>query len=296
MPHSPFTVSPDADGFESIVLGDWATVALHESDGNGKAVLAVSNGIWQVGTLPQVPQELSQYLPSGDPRDWMTDVLAGLKAVRIAGGTEFRLESAEVLGGTAWNRDVKLANVPMTGAGDLVMTNGTPGYTFRATVVAANNTATGVAKAVCGTGGDATTLLFNDGANWAGTVVADGRIALTNLSDAVAAATVTFGSMEFAGDFPIRVWKQNGDFVSDRVNLNGLTPGVGGFRPVPQNGFRFQAGDTVTIGTWPEGAVPLDPKSGMAKKWRLVSEPAAEAGYVTVKAQFVPTGTIFSLR
>ena len=45
-----------------------------------------------------------------------------------------------------------------------------------------------------------------------------------------------------------------------------------------------------------EGAVPLDPKSGMAKKWRLVSEPAAEAGYVTVKAQFVPTGTIFSLR
>ena len=287
--HSPFTVSPEADGFESIVLGDWATVALHESGGNGKAVLAVSNGIWQVGTLPQVPNELSQYLPSGDPRDWMTDVLAGLKAVRIAEGTEFRLESAEVLGGTAWNRDVKLANVPLTGAGDLVMTNGTPGYTFRATIVSANNTATGVAKAVCGTGGDATTLLFSDGANWAGTVVA-GNVALTNVADGAAAVTVNFGSLRLDGDFPVRVWAT----TNDMVNISSqLLAGDGAFAPVAMPGrAAFMPGESFKLGTYPANTA-FPSKVG---NWKITASTTGDPALMALTLTYMPPGTVMLFR
>ena len=286
--HSPFMFSPNADGFESIVLGDWATVALHESAGNGKAVLVASNGVWQIPTLPFVSKDVAQPA-NDDPRDWMTDVLAGLKAVRIEDGTEFRLESAEVLGGTAWNRDVKLANVPLTGAGDLVMTNGTPGYTFRATVVAANNTATGEAKAVCGTGGDATTLLFSDGANWAGTVVAD-NVALTNVADGAAAATVNFGSLRLDGEFPVRIWATTNDMVNIATSLQD---GGGDFRPVLMPGrATLEPGESFIFGTFAAGAT-FPRRIG---HWILSSTPAANPEFVTVSLRYMPPATRILLR
>lgn len=286
--HSPFMFSPDADGFESIVLGDWATMALHESGGNGKAVLAASNGVWQIPTLPYVSKDVAQPA-NGDPRDWMTDVLEGLKAVRIAEGTEFRLESAAVLNGTAWNRDVKLANVPMTGAGNLVMTNGTPGYTFRATVVAANNTATGEAKAVCGTGGDTTTLLFSDGANWAGTVVAD-NVALTNVTDGAAAATVNFGSLRMDGEFPVRIWATTNDMVNIATSLQD---GGGDFRPVLMPGrAELVPGESFTFGTFAAGAT-FPRRIG---HWILSSTPTANPDFVTVSLRYMPPATRILLR
>jgi hypothetical protein len=232
---------------------------------------------------------LSKYLPSGDAREWMTDVFAGLKAVRIVEGTEFRLESDNVLGGTQWNRDVKLANVPMTGAGDLVMTNGTPGYTFRATVVAANNTATGVAKAVCGTGGDATTLLFNDGANWAGTVVAD-NVALTNVTDGAAAATVNFGSLRMDGEFPVRIWATTNDMVNIATSLQD---GGGNFRPVLMPGrTELEPGESFTFGTFAAGAT-FPRRIG---HWILSSTPTANPDFVTVSLRYMPPATRILLR
>ena len=286
--HSPFMFSPDADGFESIVLGDWATMALHESGGNGKAVLAASNGVWQIPTLPYVSKDVAQPA-NGDPRDWMTDVLAGLKAVRIAEGTEFRLESAEVLGGTAWNRDVKLADVPMTGAGDLVMTNGTPGYTFRATVVSANNTATGAAKAFCGTGGDATTLLFNDGANWAGTVVA-GNVALTNVADGAAAATVNFGSLRLDGDFPVRVWAT----TNDMVNISSqLLAGDGAFAPIAMPGRgAFMPCESFKLGTYPANTA-FPSKVG---NWKITASATGDPDLVALTLTYMPPGTVLLFR
>ena len=282
-------------GSDVLELLNGAWIATHGTSATTpNGVVSVSNGTWRIAQLPYVPADNKPSPPDGDARNWFMRPFSNLQSVRIAQNSTLWMQSSSDLQGTEWDRDLVVADVPITGAGNLVVTNGTPGYGLLLTFVNGASTATG--RFSVAPSADRTGVFFANGANWAGTVVADGRIALTNLSDAAAAATVAFGAVEFAGDFPIRVWKQNGDFVSDRVNLNGLTPGVGGFQPVPQNGFRFQAGDTVTIGTWPEGAVPLDPKSGMAKKWRLVSEPAAETGYVTVKARFVPTGTIFSLR
>ncbi len=65
--------------------------------------------------------------------------------------------------------------------------------------------------------------------------------------------------------------------------------------PVP-DGFRFEAGDTFTIGTWAAAAVPADGSVGMAKKWRLVSSPSGTEGFVTVSARYTPPGTLFLMR
>ena len=73
--------------------------------------------------------------------------------------------------------------------------------------------------AVDGTG--ATALYFANGANWAGTVVA-GNVALTNLTDGAAAATATFGSLDLAADFPIRVWKSEGAYSADAINVGSF--------------------------------------------------------------------------
>jgi hypothetical protein len=139
-------------------------------------------------------------------------------------------------------------------------------------------------------------LQFADGANWAGTVVADGRVSLTNLENAASVSEVSFGTVDFAGDFPLKVWKVDGSFVSDKVNLSNPVTGVGGFKPVPQNGFRFTQGDTFVIGKWKASAVPEDLAYGMAYKWQMSVTPADEEGYVLVSARYTPPGTVVVVR
>ena len=199
------------------------------------------------------------------------------------------VKSAEVLGGTAWNRDVKLANVPLTGAGDLVMTHGTPGYTCRATIVSANNTATGVAKAVCGTGGDATTLLFSDGANWAGTVVA-GNVALTNVADGAAAVTVNFGSLRLDGDFPVRVWAT----TNDMVNISSqLLAGDGAFAPVAMPGrAAFMPGESFKLGTYPANTA-FPSKVG---NWKITASTTGDPALMALTLTYMPPGTVMLFR
>ena len=139
-------------------------------------------------------------------------------------------------------------------------------------------------------------MQFADGANWAGTVVADGRVSLTNLENAASVSEVSFGTVDFAGDFPLKVWKENGTFVSDKVNLLRPTTGVGGFKPVPQNGFLFTQGDTFVIGKWAASAVPGDMTSGMAYKWQMTVAPSDEEGYVFVLARYSPPGMVVVFR
>ena len=295
-PHSPLAFTSNArEGKPQVELVNGAFIAAHETSGNGNAVLAVSNGVCQIPMLPYVAPELSKYLPSGDPRDWMTDPFTGLREVRVAAGSDIYLASANVLGYTAtfaaslWNRDVKLANVPITGAGGLVMTNCTPGYTFRTTVVSANNTATGEAKAVCGTGGDATTLLFSDGANWAGTVVA-GNVALTNVTDGSAAATVNFGSLRMDGEFPVRIWATTNDMVNIATSLQD---GGGDFRPVLMPGrAALEPGESFTFGTFAAGAT-IPRRIG---HWIISSTPTANPDFVTVSLRYMPPATRILLR
>ena len=178
----------------------------YNSSGWGCGVFVANGGVLGVTKL---------YKPSnGDPRA-RTDLLRGFGSVRLDGG----LAIASVNMGTGncdWDRHVKMANVPFAGTGDVVVTNGVPEYPFTVTIVNGASTATGSIKVAKAEGDAETALYFADGANWAGTVVA-GNVALTNLTDGAAAATVTFGTLDLAADFPVRVWKTGGVLATNDV-------------------------------------------------------------------------------
>ena len=259
-----FRFSPWVEDIEALTIADGARVATHDLSGSSIR-LVVSNGVWCVPTLPfvPVPGNGNPQPPDGDAHNWMTNAFCCFNSVRIEPNSALYFQSSSDLGGTEWDRHMTLANRPITGGGDFVMTNGTPGHAFTATVVSGANTATGQIR-VAGTG-DPTTLFFNDGANWAGTVVADGRVALTNEA-AATAARVSFGALELTGEFPIRVWRQgNGTVVADRVDLASTLAGTGKIRPKVMSG-SLNPGDSFVLGSYPAGAAVPD-AGRLARKW-----------------------------
>lgn len=151
-----------------------------------------------------------------------TDLLLGFASARLDG--DLAIKSVDIYsdGGHYTNnvRHAKMANVPFTGTGDVVVTNGVPAYPFTVTMVNGANTATGSIKVAKVDGDAETALYFANGANWAGTVVA-GNVALTNLTGG--AASATFGILDLAADFPIRFWKTNDTVTSDTIKVDSFT-------------------------------------------------------------------------
>ena len=275
--------------------GGWiATHNIIANETSHKATLAVSNGTWRIGQLPFIPADKIPCPPDEDARNWFSRPFENLGKVRIEPESTLWMQSSSDLEGTEWDREFLVADVPVTGAGNLVVTNGVPGYGLSLTFVNGENAATG--KFSVAPSSDPTFAFFDDGANWAGTVVADGRVSVTNTVDPSAPGIVRFGAVEFNGDFPLRVWKTGGDFVSDKVDGIASISGVGGFKPIPQNGFRFTQGDTFVIGKWAASAVSEDMTSGMAYKWKMAVTPSDEEGYVLVSARYSPPGTVVVFR
>lgn len=162
-----------------------------------------------------------------------------------------RREDAE----DAWessDRDFMVAATPIAGAGNLFVTNTTPEWSYSVTFQGGNNTATGTLA------GDENSLIcFADGANWAGTVVANGNVALTNGAEA---ASVTFGALRLeSGTFPIRLWHdaENG-YTVDHLNItgSGIDCAGGRFELVPQGDYTLPRGTSVYLGRWAKAAVP----------------------------------------
>ena len=178
-----------------------------------------------------------------------TDLLRGFGSARLDG--DLFIQSINIgTGLTDWDRHTKMANVPFAGNGDVTITNGVPAYPFTVTMVNGASTATGSIKVDKVEGDAETALYFADGANWAGTVVA-GNVLLTNLTDGVDAATVTFGALDLATDFNIRVWAENGVVVTnDMVNVGQYQSHGGRLSIEPMSeGLEFVAGDKIVVGT-----------------------------------------------
>ena len=178
-----------------------------------------------------------------------TDLLRGFGSARLDG--DLFIQSINIgTGSVNWDRHTKMANVPFTGTGDVIVTNGVPEYPFTVTMVNGASTATGSIKVDKVEGDAETALYFADGANWAGTVVA-GNVLLTNLTDGVDAATVTFGALDLATDFNIRVWAENGVVVTnDMVNVGQYQSHGGRLSIEPMSeGLEFVAGDKIVVGT-----------------------------------------------
>ena len=174
-----------------------------------------------------------------------------------------------------WNR-VSTFGPPIVGGGNIAVSNALLGatqsqYSMTAVVTNGLNTATGLAFAeVPSPSGAKSYLLFGDGANWAGTVVANGWVGLTNLvAEAAAPASVTFGNILFDANFPVRLWNDGGVLTNDIVNVTGGISGECGFEPVPMDGYVPERGDTFTLGSYPAG-VPLPKLGGSgSRKWSL---------------------------
>jgi len=223
-----------------IVRDGGAYTVSYNSSGYGLGVFVSDGGILGVTKL---------YKPSnGDPRA-RTDLLRGFGSVRLDGD----LEIASVNMGTGnydWDRHVKMANVPFTGTGDVVITNSVPAYPFTVTLVNGNNTAAGSIKVDKVEGDAETALFFADGANWAGTVVA-GNVSLTNLTDGAAAANVDFGTLDLAANFPIRVWTDSEGSIetNDMLKVGTYVNNGGRLAPISAaDGEVFTAAGRIVVG------------------------------------------------
>lgn len=150
------------------------------------------------------------------------------------------------------NTGVYFATAPIAGEGDIVITNAYDGKAFAMTMRCGENTCTGAISA-----DENSSLVFADGANWAGTVVANGNVALTNGAEA---ASVTFGALRLeSGTFPIRLWHdaENG-YTVDHLNItgSGIDCAGGRFELVPQGDYTLPRGTRVYLGRWAKAAVP----------------------------------------
>ena len=277
------------------LFGGW--IAANETGRNtsyGTCDLWSSNGTWRVTNYPNIPGDNNPSPANGDVRNWTTDAFNGFSRVWSNPGTTLYLQSSNDFdGNTTLDRVTKIADIPIRGQGNFVMTNGTPGTAFYATVVHGANTSTGSISVA--PSADPTTLFFNDGANWAGTVMA-GNIALTNLTAAANPATVSFNTLRLQGNFPVRIWRNGGVFTNDVVNLTTSLTGDGAIVPVLENGLKLAGGETFVLGTCPAAGIDVsNPKTHVKRNWLLLSE-SADGGKVRMLLKYQPTGTMFTVR
>ena len=277
------------------LFGGW--IAANETGRNtgyGTCDLWSSNGTWRVTNYPHIPSDNNPSPPDGDVRKWTTDAFNGFSRVWSNPGTTLYLQSSNDFdGNTTMDRVTKLADIPIRGQGNFVMTNGTPGTAFYATVVHGANTSTGSISVA--PSADPTTLFFNDGANWAGTVVA-GNVALTNLTAAASPATVTFNTLNLAGDFPVRIYKSGNTLTNDVVNLTTSLTGIGKIAPTLVGGARLGGGETFVLGTCPASGIDTsDPCAHTVRNWALRSEDAG-GGKVRLLLRYDPIGLILIVK
>ena len=251
------TISAETDGHEAITAKDGGIYENYVTTGNGRAVCGFSNGVCRV------------YLPSITEGNYISKnvLFEGAKTVSIDTNSVLTLSTRN---GTRFtdnsgDRVVSLANVPITGGGSIALSNDNVNV-FGVIVTCGENTAAGTAKVIPpASGKGATTLYFADGANWAGTVEAGGFV-MTNLVNATAACTNSFGTLNLAsgGEVKIRVWK-TGDVITAHDGLNvGKYINNGGRITLVQMDEQFVAADKFILGTIDDDS----PLPAMSKPWR----------------------------
>jgi hypothetical protein len=254
----------------ALTLKNGAQIKGFHLNGTGNSGLyVVSDGEW---TIPRI------YSPTKNIEKLETPlpVLGGFDAAVIAEDSIFRIVgrnegSCNTGSWFDWDRKLTVAG-EFAGYGDVGVTNAVAGNSMEITITSGLNTCEG--KISC-SGENRCSLLFADGANWAGTVVA-GNIGLTNLV-AGGASSVSFGKLDLQESFPIRVWRgEDGELTSDRINV-GEYLGTADVLPVLVNGEddKFRGGDTITLGTINAGAeLPSVKGAWSVKAQDVASDPS----------------------
>ena len=287
---------PDEDGWPCLELHGtraWAWMSERGASGrNGKAVWKTADASFVFGMVYWWGQRPLFF--------------EGLKAVEIEDGTTLSLVRRKL--GSPWSfgdsqvggesdkddasgdQTVRLAPVPFAGGGSLVVSNGLPKL-FHVLLTSGGNSATGTLSACdAAPGGTNACILVNDGANWAGTVVADGGVRLvhadpsegTCFKETGEPAAVSFGGLECRRDFPVRVWGAGTRTYAktgaknDRVSFGaaGFLDRGGRFVVEPQEGCEPATGAKWWFGTIAAGA----PDPSVKGRWRFVRRPSAVPG------------------
>ncbi|MDD2404780.1 MAG: hypothetical protein PHI56_09590, partial [Victivallaceae bacterium] len=300
--------SPATANAEQLILKNGSYFAVHTPVGNSKAAVRVEDAYCDVMGL--------QVDANGTPQQsWYYDVFNGFSAINVPAGKFFCIRSSGVYNwGAEWDRELAIG-APIVGGGALVISNATAladvkaklvrqygsaapehfatarGYGMRAIVKLGTNTATGEAKAVpCEQNCQ---LVFADGSNWAGTLIADENVAFTNLTDAAAPASATFGTLKLTGKLPIRVWKNGQTTACDSFTVTGAVVNVAGgaITPVPQDDYEPQFNDSFALGLIPAAAELPAVKSD----WEL-TEGAVVNGFRPLTLNYSPKGMTLLLR
>ena len=186
-----------------------------------------------------------------------------LKEVNVADGTTMTIRGVkDKLYTNAPQMGPFMVESPFSGGGDIVVTNTWKNKTIAPVIYSAANTCTGTIKAVECDNSASAKICFSDGANWAGTVVANGKMELVapvsgSTLDYSSPVTVSFASLELQSDFPVRVWRnESGAITNDLLNVGSY---AGSARLVPtlmdaENGDELRDGDRITVGTISAGA------------------------------------------
>lgn len=236
-------------GGDAMVVRDGGAYVVGYSVGTGKGTFVASNGVLGV---------TKQY----DVRH-RSDLLNGFGSARIEHGSALFVSPLDLgVGNQEWERRSVFSDIPIAGGGDLVVSNSMPDKVFTVTVVNGENSCSGLAMAIvsgeCDSAAE-TALYFADGANWDGTVVANGLVALTNVTDSAQPANVSFNRVRLVGRLPLRAWRSaDGDVVNDAISMTGgfVRDGgdIGMVEIVPQAGFALKETDRIALGTYPRGA------------------------------------------
>ena len=163
---------------------------------------------------------------------------------------------------------------PFTGSGNVIITNTWPDTkTCAPRFASPNSTCTGKIMAVACDGKAKSELYFANGANWAGTVVANGLLKITNYEGTTEnnnPASVTFGALDLQADFPVRVWRgKDGALTNDTLNVGTYLKSGGKLVPTMMTeGGEFVSNDKIVVGRIAKDAVLPD----VPKKWVAITK------------------------
>ena len=186
-----------------------------------------------------------------------------------------------------------IMEAPFTGAGDLFFTSERSSQTMQPTFVCGNNTCTGTLSV----DPEKNIMVhFANGANWAGTVVLNGKVDFSPADEDHSGQNgspteLTFGAVKLEKDFTIRLWGADG-LKNDKINITGAgwtsTEGAKLVFAI-QDGYDPQQSDKWLLGTAPATAtLPV-----VTEKWTFATEPVEGADGL-VNVYLTPSATEYN--
>ena len=279
---SGINFSPDVDDeYPALELKNGGAFASYVTKGNGKARVDFKSAFFEVicGTW--------------HGNDRLSHVFWHFKAAHVSKGDTLTIRRAKYdIGGNQFDNVSIVTDIvaPIKGDGDVVVTNATKGVgSFSLIVQRGDNENTGKISVH----GENCQLWFADGANWKGTVVANGKTGISaihykndytgiegetpyiadgkvNADGAIpypfAPVTVAFAKLDLQSDFPVKVWKGEEGKITGNDTLNVGEYINNGGRLVPEmateNG-EFVLGDKIVVGEIGDSS----PLPRVAKGW-----------------------------